>query len=139
MPGGWRVRATVAVLVLPPLLELLSFKRIERALAWLASHGSTPAPGDEAAADWVDRALAGKPHPWRHTCLRRATVLYYLLRAAGRPVDLCIGVRRDEHGELKAHAWLALTGAPYLEPGATLALLPSYTVISRFPASVAAA
>jgi hypothetical protein len=56
---------------------------------------------------------------WRHTCLKRAAVLYYVLRRAGRPVELWIGVRRDgaQPAGVGAHAWLMRNGAPYLEPG----------------------
>lgn len=91
------------------------------------------APADHTAALWVDEFLSRLPRPWTRTCLRRAAVLYYLLRSAGRTVDLCIGVRRDEHGELLAHAWLLCEGVLYLEPAGTTEVVADYTLIAQFP------
>ncbi len=91
------------------------------------------APRDADAAWWVDRALGRLPPPWNGTCLRRAAVLYYLLRAAGRAVEICIGVRRDENGTLLAHAWLLLDGTLYLEPVTTQDEVSQFTLIARFP------
>jgi hypothetical protein len=64
--------------------------------------------------------------------------LYYLLRRGGRNVALCIGVRRDEQGELKAHAWLLHEGMPYLEPMITRDEVSSYGTIARFPSLASA-
>jgi hypothetical protein len=49
-------------------------------------------------------------------------------------VSLCIGVRRDEHGELLAHAWLVRDGAIYVEPTGTSEVVSAYTLIAQFPA-----
>ena len=70
---------------------------------------------DSALAEWVSRVLYRLPPPWRHTCLKRASVLYHLLRKAGRPVELVIGVKHDAEGAVTAHAWLVRDGEPYLE------------------------
>ena len=86
---------------------------------------------DAALARWVDRVLHALRGPWHHTCLRRATVLYGLLRRAGRPVELVIGVRRDAAGRVAAHAWLERDAAPYLE--ADPAIPARHTVLARFP------
>ena len=130
---AWRLRAIAAATVVPPLLELFSFARMERVLRSAANVRVMRAPADRVAAAWVDEFLRRLPSPWKHTCLRRASVLYYLLRSAGRKVDLCIGVRRDEHGELLAHAWLLHDGALYLEPVGTTEVVPDYTLIAQFP------
>lgn len=132
IPVGWRLRAIVAAAIVPPLLEVVSFARLERALAF-AARSRMRAPRDADAAWWVDRALGRLPSPWRGTCLRRAAVLYYLLRAAGRAVEICIGVRRDDNGVLLAHAWLLLDGALYLEPVTTQDEVSQFTLIARFP------
>jgi len=131
LPLGWRLRATAAVVVVPPLLYLVSFSRLA---GWLGGNRlGPPADGldDESLASWVDRLLRRLPGPWHRTCLKRATVLFLLLRRAGRPVDLCIGVQRNGPAPLGAHAWLVRAGEPYLES------LPEdarrHTVIARFP------
>ena len=81
--------------------------------------------------EWVDRVLRRMPPPWRKTCLKRALVLHSLLRRAGRPAELRIGVRRDDAGDLTAHAWLARDGQPYLERGEDR--VASYQVLAAFP------
>ena len=64
-------------------------------------------------------------------------MLYYLLRSSGRTVNLCIGVRRDEHGELLAHAWLVRDGSIYVEPTSTSEVVSEYTLIAQFPDTTA--
>lgn len=113
---GLRLRALTTSVVVPPLLSLVSLQRLASHLGhrgWLS-----PDPGfdDGDLAQWVDHLLYRLPGPWRRTCLKRAAVLYHLLRAAGRAVELRIGVRRDAEGNLAAHAWLTRDAAPYLEP-----------------------
>ena len=88
---------------------------------------------DKALARWVTRILYRLPQPWRLSCLNRSVVLYRLLRAAGRPVELCIGVTRacGDGGRLSAHAWLVLESAPYLE--SDVELVTGLPVVARFP------
>ena len=130
----WRLRASLASVVLPPLVHLASLERISR---WIEARPAPAAPDatvdDAALAEWVDRVLTWLPPPWRRTCLKRALVLHYLLHRAGRPATLVIGVRRDEHDVLAAHAWLAHAGTPYLESGADR--VASYQVLTAFPSS----
>jgi hypothetical protein len=126
------MRALAACAVLPPLLLVVSLERIAAA----AGRGPTrtprgAAPDDEVLAAYVGRVLRRLPPPWRHTCLRRGIVLYHLLRRAGRPVALQIGVRRTAEGALAAHAWLVKDGRPYLEPGQDQSV--SYAPIAAFP------
>lgn len=117
----------------PPLLEVFSLSR----LIPLLSRGSPVSDplDDQALASWVDRILNALPWPWRRTCLRRAVVLYGLLRRAGRPVQLWIGVRKNRDapdGEgVSAHAWLTSGGSPYLETNVDH--VRAHTPIARFP------
>jgi hypothetical protein len=128
---GWRLRATAAVLIVPPLLYLMSFSRLA---TWLG--GDDPGRHDAGLDDamlarWVDRLLRHLPGPWHRTCLKRAAVLYHVLRRAGRPVELWIGVHKTGPAPLGAHAWLVQGGEPYLESRPQHAL--RHTVIARFP------
>lgn len=61
----------------------------------------------------IDRVL--RRWPFGDTCLRRALVLGFLIRHLDP--TLLIGVRRNEAGEIAAHAWLAVAGTT-LDPAA---------------------
>jgi hypothetical protein len=87
-------------------------------------------PAPDSTAWRVDRILHALPWPWRHTCLRRATTLFYLLRLSGYLVELRVGVRREKGKELEAHAWLTLNGEPFLEP--PTADVPTFSPIATF-------
>jgi len=131
LPFSWRLRVAGTVLVLPPLLHVVSLHRVANRLTVREiARAQPPIP---PLVNEVDRWLTRLPWLWRTTCLKRAGVLYALLRKGGVEVELHIGVKRDDSGALAAHAWLMKGGAPYLEhPSAVLA---SYQVIARFPES----
>ena len=137
---GWRLRAAALVVMVPPLVYLMSFARL---VTWLGgpAHAHPDAALDDASlARWVDRLLRRLPGPWHRTCLKRSAVLYHLLRRAGRPVELCIGVDKQSEpgkGTIAAHAWLMRAGEPYLEAHPEHAM--SHVVIARFPEAPAAA
>ena len=128
---SWRFRATLAALVLPPLIHFISLDRLTR---WIVRSRSPSQPDptvdDESLAEWVDRVLQRLPPPWKKTCLRRALVLHYLVHRAGRPAELRIGVRRDAANALAAHAWLVQHGELFLESGAEH--VASYEVLATF-------
>ena len=126
---AWRLRVLALVAVVPPLLHVWSLHRIASRLD--VKRSTAQAPDPEAVAQEVDRWLTHLPWPWRSTCLKRAGVLYALLRRGGVDVGLHIGIRRDEHGALAAHAWLIRDGSPYLESAANR--IDSFKVIARFP------
>lgn len=126
---GWRIRATVAVVAFPIAMHAVSLDRINR---WILARPSRRGEDvdDLALALWVDRVLHRLPPPWRHTCLKRALTLHYLLHRAGRPAELRIGVRRDMHGALAAHAWLVRGEVLCLEPNASQPA--DYQVLATF-------
>ena len=140
MTVAWQVRAAAAALMLPPAIRLMSFARL---MTWLTPKRETAIPlDDKALARWVSRILHRLPEPWHLSCLNRSVVLYHLLRRAGRPVELCIGVTRTVSGgvitrvgrdapHITAHAWLELDGAPYLESDTHF--VTSLPVVARFP------
>lgn len=61
------------------------------------------------AARAIDRIL--RRWPFGDTCLRRALILGFLLRRLD-PI-LQIGVRRDDAGDIAAHAWLVVAGTTH--------------------------
>ena len=116
LPLRWRVHAAASAAVVPPLIRFVSFARLA---AWLgrvpdAVPASAASVDAAALARWVDRLMLAAPPPWRYTCLARAAVLYHLLRRAGHPVELWVGVRRDTT-DAASHAWLVRDGRPYLQ------------------------
>lgn len=129
---SWKVRTVFAALALPPLLSILSFGRLAR---WIGRRrpARSPAPPEADLAEWTDRLLRSLPPPWRYTCLKRSVVLYYLLRKAGRPATLHIGVRRDSGGRFVAHAWLTRDEALLFEPSSSQP--DQYRVIASFQES----
>ena len=115
-----KLEIVMACVAVPCALELISS---DRSFAWLAR---VPRGGESVApvqlAFHVDRMLHRGKWIWRHSCLRRAAVLAYLLRRAGHDANVVIGVRRSDVGTLEAHAWLASDGRePFLEPSESIA------------------
>ena len=128
----WKLRTLAAALLIPPLLYLLPLHRLAPRLG-RGRPRPAGAPPVQDLAEWVDRLLRRLPPPWRWTCLKRAAVLYALLRKAGVELELRIGVRRDPAGSLAGHAWLVREGHPFLEQGDEH--LGAFQVIASFPES----
>ncbi len=115
-----KIEIVTACAAVPCALELLP---ADRAFAWLAR---VPSGGERVSptllAFHVDRILHRGKGVWRHSCLRRATVLALLLRRAGHDARVVFGVRRESDGVLEAHAWIACDGEePFLEPAESIA------------------
>jgi len=133
LPVTWQLRAVLAALLLPAAIRVMSLATL---MTWLTPRRPTAVPLDERAlARWVTRILSALPGPWHLSCLNRSVVLYHLLRAAGRPVELCIGAKRVGGAQLAAHAWLLLDGAPYLESESRI--VTGLPVVARFPDALA--
>ena len=101
---------------LPRLLQLLSPARV------------TPGrwPTDKVVS-FTDTILEQERFIYRRNCFKRSLSLYYFLSRLGLPVQINLGVRKEE-GKLKGHGWLTLQGKPYLEAG-----VPDFRVIYCFP------
>lgn len=115
-----KLEIVTACAAVPCALELFP---ANRSFAWLAR---VPAGGERVTpaqlAYHVDRILHRGKWIWRHSCLRRATVLALLLRRSGHDARVVIGVRRADGGALEAHAWIACDGSePFLEPADSIA------------------
>jgi hypothetical protein len=108
---GRLVQATVLVLSIRFCLSLFSFRTVtkflrQKALAFPSSRGA-----DEAYkrhVTWAASAAARRLLPNR-PCLTQALVVQFLLMRRHCPVQLQIGVTKED-GALAAHAWVELDG-----------------------------
>lgn len=104
-----------AVLLLPLVAVALRWFGLRRTQTLLAAKPRRGAPGAagqgmpaEAVAAIV--ALASRHTLGRPRCLAQALVLWRLLRRAGLPAEMRIGVRKPG-SQLQAHAWVECGGA----------------------------
>ena len=75
---------------------------------------------------------------YRMNCLKRALVIYGILRHYHINVQFCMGVRRsplveanDPAASLQGHAWLKINGKPFLEDGRSMT--NTYVPVFSFP------
>jgi hypothetical protein len=114
---------------MPPLVHVVPLNRLTALIGAPRRVDGKPPAG--RLANEVDRWLRILPWPWRKTCLKRAAILYGLLRPANSAIELHVGVKRDGEAAFAAHAWLVRNGVPYLEPPESP--IESYQVIAKFP------
>jgi hypothetical protein len=99
----WALRVGIRVLPLPLLQGVLaggSRRRAERA-------GRAVTVLERVA--WAVN-VASRSVPRGVTCLTRGLAAQGLLRRAGVPARLCIGVARGRQGRLEGHAWVESDG-----------------------------
>lgn len=72
--------------------------------------------------------LAARYTPWESKCLVQALVGACWCRLYKVPFVIYLGVRKDEHGEMKAHAWTTVGRAVITGRGGHQA----YTIVSTF-------
>jgi len=125
----WRLRVWRLLLTVPPLLFVMPVHRLINTLE--SRRISYENPPIEALTNAVDTWLRQLPWVWRWTCLKRATVLFTLLRRSGQQVELHIGVKREADRTFAAHAWLVRDAQPYLEPATSA--FATFQVITVFP------
>ncbi|MFW6870107.1 lasso peptide biosynthesis B2 protein [Nocardioides sp. CPCC 206347] len=101
------------------LTVVLPFRAIRHLLGEHRSpNGANPASGpvpppadarDENRARQIGWAVRTAAHrtPWRSDCYPQALTARVLLRLARVPHAVTFGVRRDDAGTLKAHAWVS--------------------------------
>jgi transglutaminase superfamily protein len=92
-------------------LWLAPFRILEGAAARIARSrrgAPEPAPGDAARVGWaVSSAARFAPGA---TCLTQALAAEALLRRRGHPVEVRLGVAREDDGRFLAHAWVVSHG-----------------------------
>lgn len=125
--------------MLPLLVRVLP---LPRTLALLTPGGTRVMPPDitaygARAAALTDAVLRRNLLWYRRNCLKRALILFAILRRRGVPVELRMGVRPtrgtgiNEPDTLEGHAWLELDNQPFLEPKPRV--ICSYRVTYRYP------
>jgi hypothetical protein len=114
----WERKVFLRALLLLPLsavgLRALGLRRIQAVLA-RASRAAASADAHSRAEQVVRLVAAAARHgPYRASCLPMSLTLQRLLREAGIPSELRLGVRKVA-GRLEAHAWLEHNGEPLTE------------------------
>ena len=120
------VTALVGTMKLPRALALLTPRRPRRRGA--PSEASTRAG---LVTRYANALLRWRVFGGRPICWKRALVVYRMLRGEGEPVQLVIGVRKDDAAALHAHAWVSLEGIPLGEERA-----PEFRVVLVYPPPV---
>jgi hypothetical protein len=115
----WLVLALFAMPFVSAGCSILGFRRLHAVMARWPRPRRALVLSEDAAASCAQRAakvvaIAALRGPVRATCLRRALVLWWLLRRYGIETELKVGVNRDG-GTLHAHAWLEHLGKPLNE------------------------
>ena len=110
----------VRIASLPTALRLLSPK----------NPMSRDAARDDDLATAIDAVLGVNFLMLKPNCWKRAAVLHRYLGLRGVPTTIVFGLRREESGALKGHAWLQREGEPLLESNP-----PAYNVTYSFPSA----
>ncbi|MBE0592472.1 MAG: lasso peptide biosynthesis B2 protein [Gemmatimonadales bacterium] len=109
---GLFTRAVLLVAAVRVGLVLLPFRAVVRILACLA-RSRAPGAADESLRDQIVWAVerANRFVPGRGTCLHEALAGQVILVRRGFRARLQIGVKKDDAGNLAAHAWVEVDGA----------------------------
>jgi len=118
------VKTSILLVAIQIGLHILPFKKQYRLLvrsANLTPLSQEPDPEYLRQVVWAI-TNAGRILLGPNTCLPQALAAHFLLTQNGFPVRLVIGVRKDESGDFKAHAWVendgnVVIGGNHLELG----------------------
>lgn len=122
-------RMALWVVVLSSVVKISSLPSALRLLSTHPRSNRTTASGADLATA-IDAVLGVNFLVLRPSCWKRAAVLHHYLSLNGVPTTIVFGLRKEESGELKGHAWLQSAGEPLLEKQ-----LPAYTVTYSFPSA----
>ena len=102
-------------------------KIISDAAKNLGSHSTIDVDGERIAKiAWAINAASANV-PWRSDCFVRSLGALYLLRKIGIIPTFHLGIRRDDVGEMVAHAWVTIGNYAVTDP-----IIPeSYSCFNR--------
>ena len=113
------VSAFFRLLAVDLTLRTFGFARARR---WLGGGGAARPPAPTGAERWAEIeevaravAVAAAHHLYPMRCLARSLALQGLLARRGIGCELRIGVRKDEAGIFRAHAWIEYRGRAVTE------------------------
>ena len=125
--------ALAVVLVVRIGLWALPVRRVRSIGRRLVRHPVGGGVPDQVVADriaWaVRRAAAFVP---RASCLTQALAAELLLARAGHAAEVRLGVAKDEHGKIEAHAWVESSGRVIVGDGD----LEHYATLIRSPSQI---
>jgi hypothetical protein len=110
---------------------LMRFLSMPRALQFVSAplrHGGRKTDEKELASA-VDSLLSADVFVFRPSCWKRAAILHRYLALEGIESRINFGMRKDDDGEMRGHAWLERSGRAILETTP-----PDYKVTYSFPA-----
>jgi hypothetical protein len=109
LPPPARRRTLEAALYLLAVRLAFDFLPLPRALRLLrvTEGGRSANPVVASQADEIRRGIAraARHLPFRGTCLQQAFAALLMLRRRGLSATVQLGLAKDGHGVLKAHAW----------------------------------
>ena len=109
---------------------LMRFLSMPRALKFVSAplrNGSSKVDEKELASA-VDSLLSADVFVFRPSCWKRAAILHRYLALEGIESQINFGMRKDDDGEMRGHAWLERSGRAILETTP-----PDYKVTYSFP------
>lgn len=110
------------------LIRFLSMPRALQAVSVLLRNGAAKVDENELASA-VDSLLNTDVFVFRPSCWKRAAILHRYLALGGIESRINFGMRKDDDGEMRGHAWLERSGRAILETTP-----PDYKVTYSFPA-----
>lgn len=119
------------VMVLSGLVNFCSLPRALRLVSTgTRSKENAGAVDRNELSSAIDGVLGADFLVFKPICWKRATVLHRYLALRGVATTIVFGVRKEDDGELKGHAWLEADGQPILESE-----VPAYKTTYTFPSS----
>lgn len=105
----WLGEAALLLTSVRLLQRTLPFRRWRRLLTRSAP-ARPPRSGEPSPAELARAIERARRLPGEYTCLPAAYALHLLLHRHGYRSSIQVGVARDAHGKVEAHAWLEYDG-----------------------------
>lgn len=110
---------------------LMRFLSMPRALQFVSAplRDGANKIDEKQLASAVDSLLSADVFVFRPSCWKRAAILHRYLALEGIESRINFGMRKDDDGEMRGHAWLERSGRAILETTP-----PDYKITYSFPA-----